>query len=191
MTDEITYTHRLSALTKLREYRLTNDALIYKDENSSPVTIPYGIFSKVTAEFAPSRVQPNRYFLHLYGSNNGKIDITNTHFAGIGDLEDRSKAYVPFAIALHNKILVNNPAINFEKATTWGGYFFSIIIVLFLLCIVAVAGFLFVVSGLFWVTLIKLALIVYYFPSLIRYVKRNKPGKYDPLNLNQEILPSV
>ena len=191
MHEDIAYAHRQSALTKLREYRLGDDVLIYQDDGREPVNIPYSSITKVAAEYAPSRVQPNRYFVHLFGPGKQIIEITNTHFVGFGDLEDRSESYVPFVTALHKKIVEHNPGATFGKASSWGGYIFSVIMVLFLLGIVAVAGFFFVLFGLFWVTLIKLLLIIFYFPSLIRYVKRNKPGDYDPLSLNVEVIPQI
>lgn len=190
MTNEITYSNRQSILTKLMEYRLTPDALVYRDEESKPISVPYSSIDKVTAEFAPSRVQPNRYFLHLYNQDKEKIDITNTHYIGIGDFEDRSKSYVPFVTELHKKILEFNPGANFAKEASWGGYLFSVIMVLFLLGVVAVAGILFVLSGFYWVTLVKLVLIIFYLRSLILYVKRKKPGEYDPGNLTTDILPN-
>jgi len=48
------------------------------------------------------------------------------------------------------------------------------------------AGIFFLTAGLVWIAAIKLAILLFFFPRLIRYVKRNKPGSYDPLNKHRD-----
>ena len=189
--DPVIYSHRKSATDFKRTYTVEEDNLSWKDEVGRCGQLFFSDIVNVEGQFSPSRFQSNRYIVRIECKDSNTLAITNTNYISFGDFEDRSNTYVPLIRMLHEKILRHNPGVNFLKGTSWGGYIFANMMVIFTIVIVAVAGAFFVLFGLFWVTLIKLVLLIYYFPSLIRYVKRNKPGEYDPLNLPNDILPSI
>lgn len=187
----VTYSHRKSAVDFNQTYTVEEDSLSWQCEAGKFGRLCYDTITSVEGKFSPTRFQPNRYSLRIKSYDNNALEITNTSYISFGNFEDRSNSYVPFVRTLHEKILRHNPGVNFQKGTSWGGYIFTIIVVTFIVTVIAVAGIFFVLFGLFWVTLIKLALLIYYFPSLLRYVKRNKPGEYDPINLPDDIIPII
>jgi hypothetical protein len=44
---------------------------------------------------------------------------------------------------------------------------------------------------LIWIAVIKLAVIIFFVPILVRYMKRAKPADYDPLALPSDVLPAL
>jgi hypothetical protein len=44
--------------------------------------------------------------------------------------------------------------------------------------------------GLVWIAAVKLAILLYFIPTLIRYIRRAKPATYDPLAVPAEVLPA-
>ncbi|NWF35887.1 hypothetical protein [Mariprofundus sp. KV] len=185
------YTHRNSLIHENRTYRIGDDALSWQDDNKSGERLLYSDIHSVEAQFAPSRVQSNRYLMRLRTRNNGKIDITNTTYKGIGDFEELNESYVPFVSELHRKIAEMNPAAAFKQGSSWAGYLVAIVVTIALVLVIIGAGVFFLTAGMVWVAAIKLAILIFFFPRLLRYVKRNKPGSYDPLKLPADILPDV
>jgi len=185
-----TYSHRHSLMSKNRTYDIGSHALSWQDDNESEVSLNYNDIQEVEAQFAPSRVQSNRYMLRLISKQKGKIDITNTTYKGIGDFEELNQTFIPFVTELHKKIAAENSDVQFIKGGSKAGYVFSIFMVV-ILFVVIIAGFLFfLMAGVIWIAAIKIIFLIFFFPRLIRYIKRNKPGNYDPLNLPADILPN-
>lgn len=190
-TKGFVYSHRNSLIHKCRTYRIEDDALCWQDDDKLEERLSYSDIQSVEARFAPSRVQSNRYLARLKTRNNAKIDITNTTYKGIGDFEELNDSYVPFVIALHHKIAEMHPAIVFKQGSSWAGYIFAIGVTIALVVVIIGAGMFFLTTGMIWVAAIKLAILIFFFPRLLRYVKRNKPGNYDPFNLPADILPKM
>ena len=185
-----TYTHRHSLISKNRTYYIGSHALSWRDDSESEISLDYNDIQKVEAQFAPSRVQSNRYLLRLISKQKRKTDITNTTYKGIGDFEELNQTYIPFVTQLHRIITEKNPNTLFTKGSSKAGYIFSIFMLIILFVISVVAFLFFLISGVIWVAAIKLMIIILLLPRLIRYIKRNKPGSYDPLNLPADILPN-
>lgn len=189
-TKTISYAHRNSLFHKQRQYRILHDGLAWQDDDQS-VVLPYCDIQSVELQFAPSRVQGNRYLMTLNAKKLGKVQITNTTYRGIGHFEELNETYVPFVQALHQKIADKNSDVVFKQGSSWAGYIFSILVVLFLILVVISAGWFFTMFGMIWVAFIKLVILAYYLPRLWRYIKRNKPAEYDPLALPQNVLPEL
>jgi hypothetical protein len=56
---------------------------------------------------------------------------------------------------------------------------------------IALAFVLLTTIGLIWIAAIKLAVVIFFVPTLVRYIRRAKPATYDPLNLPADVLPAV
>ncbi|MCF8473975.1 MAG: hypothetical protein K9G26_04695 [Emcibacter sp.] len=185
----VSYTHRHSYLTKMRTYQVGDKSLRWQDDEGLETTLTYKDIISVEGQYTPSRVQPNRYRLRINSHTKGSVDITNTTYKGYGEFKENNDSYIPFVKDLHRKMVNCNPSINFKKGISLLGYILSIVTVAFLLIVVIVAGYFFFIYGLITIVIIKTAFVIYYFPSLIRYIKNNKPGIYDPINLPPEIIP--
>ncbi len=185
----VTYTHRLSFLTKERTYRTTDNALIWNDVDSPEIKLNYSDIVRIEGRFNPSRVQSNRYLLRIISRNGINIDISNTSYKGFGDFQENNETYIPFVKALHKKIFEANPKVQFNKGISSIGYIASIVTVFILLVVLIIAGYFFLTHELMPMVFIQSIFIIIYFPSLIRYIKENKLGTYDPIHLPNEIVP--
>ena len=185
-----TYSHRNSLLHNNRTYKIRNDKLVWQDDDIPEVSLEYSNIKTVEAQFAPTRVQSNRYLLRLTTKSKGKVDITNTTYKGIGHFEELNQTYVPFVRELNRRIAEKNPKIQFKKGSSWAGYVFSIFIGILLFVVIIAAFLFFLNAGVLWLAAIKLIILIFFFPRLLRYIKRNKPASYDPLNLPANILPN-
>lgn len=185
------YSHRNSLIHKNRTYRITDFALLWKDDDLDEVSLPFEDIVSVEGKFSPTRVQGNRYVLRLITRHMGKIDITNTTYKGIGNFEELNNEYVAFVSALNKQISESNPSAKFIKGSSWVGYIFAIFMGFILLAVIVAALVFFLTAGIIWIAAIKLGILVFFFPRLFRYIKHNKPGVYDPLNIPSDVLPSI
>ncbi len=63
-------------------------------DGSVRLTIPYTVVRRVRVAWAPSREHPGRLLLELSG-NTSRVTISNMHFAGLANFEDRSESFYP------------------------------------------------------------------------------------------------
>ncbi|WP_321395962.1 hypothetical protein [Emcibacter sp.] len=145
----------------------------------------------VEGQFQPSRVQSNRYRLRIKSRKNDRIDITNTSYIGIGDFKENNETYISFVKELHQKMMTQNPNIIFKSGISPAGYYLSILMAVLLLIVLVAAGYFFFSQGMIAVVFIKAVFIIFYYPSLIRYIQKNKPGFYDPIVLTPDIIPEI
>jgi hypothetical protein len=54
---------------------------------------------------------------------------------------------------------------------------------------IALAFVLLTAIGFVWIAAIKLAILLFFIPTLIRYIRRAKPAAYDPLAIPDDALP--
>ncbi len=68
-------------------------------------------------------------------------------------------------------------------------YFFNVLTTLFVFaCFAAIAWFLFRVN-LTWMLVIKVLILVFYVPVLLRWVVRNRPRAFAPAVIPADVLP--
>ncbi len=185
----VKYTHRLSVLTKLRTYEITDDVLMWEDEDGKRGSLDYDDILQMDGKFDPSRSQLNKYVLKIRSRNRPTLEITNTTFNGFNDFSEHSDEFRDFSIALHQKISMKNPSVNFKKGSTPIGYILSILTTLFIGIVLLIAALYFFTSGMYTLVMIKFFLVTFYLPSLFRYLKNNVPATYDPQNIPAEMLP--
>jgi hypothetical protein len=181
----------MSLVTKVRHYQIGDEALIWQDDDKAPVHMPYGEITSVTCLFAPTRTQPNRFLLRLQTRSRRRIDITNSHYKSFGNFEEKNDSFVAFATELHKKITARNPGTLFHRGSSMAGYIFSIAMAVILFVIVVGAGLFFLMAGVIWIVALKIGLLIFYTPRLLRYIRRNKPSSYNPLDLPKDILPQA
>jgi hypothetical protein len=193
MTDApLRYTYRQSILTQPWTFSLEDNALLWQEEGKpSIIKIALNDISSVQPVFDPTRVQLNRYVLNLKTTNGKTIKLASTSYKGISDFEDQAASYTPFVQALHAQLAKANPSALFVKGISKTGYFFSFLVLIFLALLFVIGGLLLLNGVTHPVIFIKLVLLLFFIPALWRYLKCNKPGTYDPMNLPANILPQA
>jgi hypothetical protein len=187
----LSYTYRQSILTKPWTFTLSNDAMSYQEEGGPVTMIAYSQIKQIKPRFDPTRVQLNRYVLEVLLNNGRTYKIASMTYEGISNFKDQAEQYRDFVKAFHQRLANANSTVTFKKGISGLGYVASISVLVFLifLLIIAVA---FILTGTVNVIILaKLIFLIFGIPTLIRYIRRNKPATYDPNQLSKDIVPGV
>jgi hypothetical protein len=184
---DITYHARHDVLEPACTFRLTVTGLSI-DAGGPVQVLPYSEISRVGLRFFPTRVQTNR-FECLIDARSRTLKIGNEFYRGIASFDDRSAEYRIFVTELCRRLAAAQPDTEFFAGrAAWAlalEYGFLLLMALFLGWILWLTGGTF--RFLIWV---KLAIVAFFLPTLVRYVKRNRPVRFDPRAIPEDVLPA-
>ncbi len=183
------YSFRKSALSDEETYRLENDALVWGANDTTSNHWPLRDITTVNLRFDPTRFSRERYKIVLHNKSGKKLTLSNMSYAGVGDFESRSPAYKTFVRALHAALAQATPSPRFFGGVSQTAYVFYWLLTILTGVLVIVASFAFIAVGLSLLIIVKLLLIAFYFPTLIAFMKRAKPFKYQPDHIPKNLLP--
>lgn len=187
---EIDYGFRAHAFAKDRVFRLTGDALVWQDEGAPLDGVFFDDIAEVRVAYAPTRVARNRYRTQVIFKQGGMVEIFNTHYAGFADFAERNAEYAAFVRALHRRLAERNAPTAFRKGNSPAAYAGNVVLTVFIFAMIALAVVLLFNFGLVWIAVVKLAIILFFVPTLIRYVRRSRPAAYDPRAIPADALPA-
>ncbi len=138
--DPITHHVRVSALENETIWRLGPDALereeIIAGGIGATVRYPYADIRGLRLSFAPSRADGGRYRCDLQLKQGTLAAIVSTHYAGVGNFEDRSATYGPLVRGLVARVAAANPACEFRAGkhapAYWGEHIFLLAMIVVL-----------------------------------------------------------
>src|SRR5262249_39181455 len=140
--------------------------------------LSYAEIRSLRISYAPSRFDRARYRCEISTKSGATFVILSTHYAGVGDFEDRAATYVPLMRGLIARVALANPAARFFSGKKPLVYVLenAFLLAMFMLLALALAlvgdfGW----SGLVW---LKLALLAAYIPIAIHYTRKNWPKKF-------------
>lgn len=183
------YTQRLHAFVPSRTYTVTDDALLWRDGKGGSGRLAYADLAEVRLSYAPTRVQKNRYFMTLSTGHDKPLQISNEDYRGLADFQDRSLSYRVFVDELYRAIAAANSSVCYRSGSSKARHMLHWAITLFLILVLATAAMVLLATGLYWLIVVKLAVIAYFLPLLRRYLRLNTPNAYDPLALPESMLP--
>lgn len=185
------YTYRKSAFEKPRTYALDENALVIRGEDMSTQSIPYNDIVFVNLVYTPTRSNSNLYMAIIKSNSAKKIKISNQEYVKLATFENRSKDYVKFIKAFHEKLFQFRMGIKFKKGVGTGLF-------ILYMAIFWISGLVFLgcSGGSFYVGQWIMGIIFFLATLLnlrlsLQYKKKNKPGVYDPKRIPTKILPSV
>lgn len=62
---------------------------------------------------------------------------------------------------------------------------------IFIFVMIGIAVVMLLNFGLVWIAVVKLVIILFFIPTLIRFMRRSKPASYDPLSPSKDAMPEV
>lgn len=189
-SDPAVYAARANAFVGRRTYRLTEDALTWEEEGKPLDSVFYDEIAEVRLAFTPSRVATNRYRAQVVFRAGGMAEFYNTDYRGILSLEEQNATYASFVRELHRRLAAKGKDVNYRTGNSRVGYILNVALTVFIFVMVAVAFLMLGTYEFVWIAAVKLAIVVFFIPVLIRYIKRAKPGTYDPLAIPERALPS-
>lgn len=170
---------------------LTDDALVVDEAGKPRDGAFYDAISEVHLAYTPTRFARNRYRARVVYRAGGMAEFYNTHYAGVGDFPERNAEYSGFLTELHRRLAEKGKGIRFRRGSSPAGYAANWLLTIFVFAMIALAFVLLMTWGLVWIAVVKLAIILFFIPTLIRFMLRSKPGTYDPLAIPKDVLPVV
>ena len=139
-------------------------------QHGQTYTIPLAKLSEVRLRYEPGRFATNRCTAAIATNTGWSADIDNQHWAGVADFEDRSLSYRLLVEALLARLATANPAARLvigQGAMLW-------LSMAFVLAMVAVLFFVVLAIGGPIVALLKLVVLLFFVPTMVRYIRANR-----------------
>ncbi|MCF3649238.1 hypothetical protein [Synoicihabitans lomoniglobus] len=143
----------------------------------------------IRLEFAPTRVEPNRFRCRLEFRSGRTIIFYNRSYVSFATFTDSSGAYRVFVMGLTEALAQRSPACRFLAGTHPANYGAGVVgMVVAIGAVIVVAAFL-LISGLWWLLLVKAVLIVIYLPLAWRWLRRNRQRSFEAVAIPDAVLP--
>lgn len=184
------YLNRPSALDEESRYLIRDGHLVRMEGEEVKGLYPLSETRSLRLRFFPTRVQLNRYECHLKIGQKPTLKLVNEYYEGPMNFRDQSAAYREFVKMLIREIRASGANAEFQGGIPKGFYAFNVgcgIFVLLILVFGAVALFFFVNSA---IALAKIVILLIVTPTMLAFLKKNKPSTLDPDNLPDSVLPS-
>jgi hypothetical protein len=189
--DPTVYRVRPHAFVEERLYRLTEDALTWEEDGKPLDGVFFDGIAEIRLAYVPTRAATNRYRAQIIFREGGMAELFNLTYRGIMDFPEQDEAYVAFLRELHRRVAATGQPVLYRQGNSMGAYIGNIFLCLFIVvCLVAVS-FMLVAIGASGLVIVKLGLVLYFIPVLIRYMRRAKPAEYDPAAIPAAVLPTV
>ena len=186
--NDIVHKARANYFEREAAWSLAPDALV--SELAGQVTrCPYGEIAEVRLSYDPTRFDRKRYRCDVTRRGGDRLTIRSSHFAGIASFEDRAATYTPLVRALIARVAAANPHCSFRAGKRplvfWAEQLFLLAMAALLVFVLAALGG----SGLSDLVLLKLALVAALVPLALAYARRNRPRRFSPTAIPEELLP--
>ena len=182
------YQQRLHQFTSKKTWEITPNALSWSDDKGLKGRIPFAHIRRVRLRFQPTRVERRRFALVIEVPGETH-QITNINYRGVMDFEDQSDEFTPFVDLFHQKLVAANPDVAFRSGSTPAAYVLNALLSAFIVAVILGVALFAVMSGIIWLIAIKVVIIIFYVPTLIKLLITNRPMRYDPLNIPPHIVP--
>lgn len=184
------YTHRMHAFVKPRTYRIDGDRLLWAEQGQDVGELALADILEVRLRFHPSRAQRNKYHCRLVSRKGGSIELTNTSYESIGNFSSHDEAYAGFVRRLLGRLVDVGADTRFAGGQTNAGYAGTLLVSVFIAVGLLFAFWFFIAIGVIWIAFIKAMLVLFYLPTLVRYIGRNRPIAFDPRQIPERLLPA-
>jgi hypothetical protein len=160
-----------------------------KIEPGGAARFPHAGITELRLSFDPTRFDTHRYRCDVRIAG-GAGTLWSTHFAGVGEFEDRAATYTPFVRAVIARVAAANPNCTFRAGTRplayWAGQLFLLAMTLVAIWVIAMVGG----SALSEVTWTKLFVVIGLIPLALAYARKNRPRRFLPSAIPDDVLPS-
>lgn len=179
---------RVSILEKETTWTLRGHDLVIAPDDLPASVIPLASVSRVSLHYDPSRAQTRRFRCRLQLLNGRTLAIQNEHFCGFASFEDRSSSYRDLVTRICHRTARANPGCLFIRGKSPFSYWAQLI-GLALMFVLLTILLLVMWTAIGWLTIIQLIFIGLMLPIAFRWARKNRPGRFDPMNLPADLLP--
>lgn len=146
---------------------------------------------EVRLEFCPTRPERNRYRCRLRLDRGASVEFFNRTYRGVYDFADTSAAYVEFVQGLLPALRKHAPACRFISGTAAANYALGLAGFIVACGAVLLVLIFALTHGLWWLVLLKAAIIVFYLPTAWQWLRRNRERTFDPAMSPANVLPEL
>ena len=82
------------------------------------------------------------------------------------------------------------PRLIYRKGSSPAAYAGNVALTVFIFGGIALAFVLLFNFGVVWIAVVKLAIVLFFVPTLIRFLRRSRPATYDPRDIPADALPA-
>lgn len=184
------YATRNHALVPATTWVLDGAVLRQEDDKGPPQVYALKDAREVRLEFAPTRPEPDRFRCRVVFAGGRVAEFFNRTYRGVYDFADTSAAYVAFVHALLAALREHAPACRFVSGAGATNYALSVAGFVVAAAVLGFVMFFVLASGLWWLVLLKAAIMLFYFPAAWRWLRRNREREFDPVAPPTEVLPA-
>ena len=117
-------------------------------------------------------------------------ELFNLEYVSLATFAAHDAEYVAFVTELHRRLAVHGKDVVYRRGNSVGAFVFNVALTIFIFAMIAIAFLLLFAWGGPLVAIAKLAILLFFVPLLVRYIRRARPGTYDPLALPADVLPA-
>ncbi|MCB1478532.1 MAG: hypothetical protein R3D43_02185 [Tepidamorphaceae bacterium] len=189
MSAQVSYSHRFHVYAQQRIYRLTDDALIWEDEDGGSGRLAYADITRVHLAYRPSRAQPDRFLATIASRSGERVRISNTSYRGFNDFIVQDAEYSSFLKALHARLSEGGYEVSFRKGSGFIGFSLNLVLTIVITGGLAALAVYMLWGGYYGLAAAKLLIVAWYMPVLFRFMKRSVPVRYTPDAIPDDGLP--
>jgi hypothetical protein len=185
---ETVYIYKPSLLGAPWEFRLESDRLVFA-AGTRTGSVPYSDIRRVRLSFRPVTMQSYRFLAEIWSASGPKLTIASTSWRGLMEQERLDRPYRDFILALHRRIAGSSGSPVLEAGSPpflyWPG------VILFAAIAAGVVALLLraLVQDSWAATAFLAGFFVLLLWQLGGFFRRNRPRRYDPLAVPDDILP--
>lgn len=184
----VEYRSRTSALEQEKILRLEAGNLLVLRKDAPVETLPLAALTEIRLRFFPTRFQANRFECLLRWQNGRRMKICSQFFAGMADFHDQAPSYHAWIEELHRLTPLVNPTCQYLSGIGMVRYLINAIVTIGM-ALLLIALMILMFASIPAIAIVKLVILIFYIPILIKWLRRNKPGTYPPTNIPAKVLP--
>jgi hypothetical protein len=185
---EPNYTFRPSLLGAGRAFRLTDDAILW-EAGSKSGRIAYRAVRRVRLGYKPVSMQSHRFVTEIWAADAPKLEIVSSSWKNLVEQERLDRPYATFVRELHRRLAAAGAPADYVQGRPllvyWPGLVLFVGVALMLAAAVVRALQMHAPGGAVFVAAF-LALFLWQGGNFFR---RNRPGRYLPQALPEELMP--
>lgn len=181
------YEFTASAFSGASLFAVTDSGVALVNGGVSTV-LPFADIVGVALAYEPSRADLTRYTCRITGSGGQVILVPSSTYRGFADFESQAGAYRSVVLALHGALLSHAVPVRFGSGVSASRYLLNIGCLLVSLPLflgaLSIAG-----TAIGIPAVLHLVIIVLLLPFVWKWMRRNRPGVYDPRAIPESLLP--
>jgi hypothetical protein len=186
--EPITYAYRPTAMSSPRAFRLTDTGIEWEAGRSSG-SARYEAIKRVRMLFRPANMQSQRFVTEIWPRNGAKLSIVSTNAKGLFEFARQDNEYRQFVNELHRRLSGKSRDTMFDAGFARPIFWFAVVLFAGTALGLAALTVRALQAEAWTASAIVAAFTVFFVWRGGTFLRRNRPARYAPDSLPQELLP--